>query len=192
MEGKSIEAKAVLRRELRAAVAAMSAEQKAIASGAARQLLIQQRIWREAHSILFFAPTADEVNIWPLLEEALSEGRTVALPRFESPKAGYRACRVESLAQEINAGKFDIREPSSSCAEVALNRLDLILVPGVGFDLHGRRLGRGKGFYDQMLAAVRGTTCGVAFEQQIVREVPVEPHDIYLNCILTPTRWFVL
>ena len=69
---------------------------------------------------------------------------------------------------------------------------DLILVPGVAFDLHGRRLGRGKGFYDQLLAAVRGTTCGVAFEQQMVREVPVEPHDIHLNSILTPTRWIEL
>jgi 5-formyltetrahydrofolate cyclo-ligase len=43
-----------------------------------------------------------------------------------------------------------------------------------------------------MLAAVRGTTCGVAFDEQIVGEVPVEPHDTRVNCILTPTRWFEL
>jgi 5-formyltetrahydrofolate cyclo-ligase len=66
------------------------------------------------------------------------------------------------------------------------------LVPGVAFDLHGRRLGRGKGFYDRLLADVRGKTCGVAFDEQIVREVPVEPHDSDVNCILTPTRWIEL
>jgi 5-formyltetrahydrofolate cyclo-ligase len=192
MERHGNDAKAALRREVRAAVAGMSGEQKAASSEAAGRLLVQQRVWQEARSILFFAPTLQEVNIWPLLERALKEGRTVALPRFISQKASYVACRVENLAQEITTGQFQIREPSRRCAEVALNRLDLILVPGVAFDLHGRRLGRGEGFYDQLLAAVRGTTCGVAFEQQMVREVPVEPHDIHLNSILTPTRWIEL
>jgi len=75
---------------------------------------------------------------------------------------------------------------------LSLNRLDFILVPGVAFDLQGRRLGRGKGFYDQILAVVRGTVCGVAFDQQITPEIPVEPHDAVVNCILTPTRWIEL
>jgi len=73
-----------------------------------------------------------------------------------------------------------------------LNRLDLTLVPGVAFDLHGRRLGRGKGIYDQILAAVGGLTCGITFDEQVVSEVPVEPHDIQVNRILTPTRWIEL
>jgi 5-formyltetrahydrofolate cyclo-ligase len=67
--------------------------------------------------------------------------------------------------------------------------LDFILVPGVAFDLSGRRLGRGKGYYDRLLKQTRGTTCGVAFDEQIVGEIPVEPHDLNVNCILTPTRW---
>jgi len=187
-----MDAKAVLRREVRAALVKMSQEQKANASDAARSLLIQQRAWQQARSILFFAPTQNEVNLWPLLKRALQEDRIVALPRFDPQQAVYRACRVQNLKDELTIGKFDIREPLASCAETVLNRLDLFLVPGIAFDLHGRRLGRGKGFYDQMLSTVRGTTCGVAFEQQIVREVPVEPHDIHLNCILTPTRWIGL
>ena len=73
-----------------------------------------------------------------------------------------------------------------------LNRLDFVLVPGIAFDLQGRRLGRGKGYYDRLLAEVRGKTCGVAFDEQIVDEIPVEPHDIHVNCILTPTRWIEL
>ena len=71
-------------------------------------------------------------------------------------------------------------------------RLDLVLVPGVAFDLHGRRLGRGRGYYDRLLSQVGGRTCGVAFDEQVVSEVPVEAHDVLLNCILTPTRWFEL
>jgi 5-formyltetrahydrofolate cyclo-ligase len=70
--------------------------------------------------------------------------------------------------------------------------LDLILVPGVAFDLQGRRLGRGKGYYDQLLGALHGTRCGVAFDQQVVDEIPMAPHDMTLHCILTPTRWVEL
>ena len=64
--------------------------------------------------------------------------------------------------------------------------------PGVAFDLQGRRLGRGKGFYDRLLADLRGTICGVAFDEQIVSELPVGPTDISVNCILTPTRFIEL
>ncbi|HLP77584.1 MAG TPA: 5-formyltetrahydrofolate cyclo-ligase, partial [Candidatus Paceibacterota bacterium] len=75
------------------------------------------------------------------------------------------------------------------CAPVSLNQLDLVLVPGVAFDACGRRLGRGKGFYDRLLADTRGIKCGVAFDEQIVTGIPVEPHDVLVDCILTPTRW---
>jgi 5-formyltetrahydrofolate cyclo-ligase len=72
---------------------------------------------------------------------------------------------------------------------IALNRLDLALVPGVGFDADGRRLGRGRGHYDRLLAQVAGTKCGVAFDEQMAPEIPVAPHDVILNRIVTPTRW---
>jgi 5-formyltetrahydrofolate cyclo-ligase len=106
--------------------------------------------------------------------------------------ATYTACPIQDPASDLETGAFGIREPAARCAVEPLNKLDLILVPGVAFDLTGHRLGRGKGFYDQLLTAVRGKTCGIAFDQQIVREVPVEPHDKVLNCILTPTRWIEL
>ena len=150
------------------------------------------RLWHEAQSILFYAPMVGELDVWPLLEQALAAGKTAALPRWEAATKAYVACQVRDPVQDVRTGHYGIREPAPRCAGDVLNRLDLILVPGVAFDLHGRRLGRGKGFYDQLLATVRGTTCAVAFDEQIVRAVPVEPHDIILNCILTPTRWIEL
>jgi 5-formyltetrahydrofolate cyclo-ligase len=63
-----------------------------------------------------------------------------------------------------------------------------VVSPGLAFAVDGRRLGRGKGFYDRMLAAVDGLTCGVAFDEQLVEELPVDPHDIRVSWILTPTR----
>jgi len=170
----------------------MTPTRRTEASAQACALLLQQPIWLQAKSVLFFAPLADEPDLWPLLENALATGKTVALPRFVPEDNSYIPCEIREPARDVEPGRFGIREPAERCSELHSNRLDLLLVPGVAFDLQGRRLGRGKGFYDQLLTAVRGTSCGVAFDEQIVGEIPVEPHDEYLNCILTPTRWIEL
>lgn len=185
-------AKQALRREISSRLKALSPEARAAASVQACALLERQPRWRAARSILFFAPLPGELDVWPLLVDSLAAGKSVALPRYDPATRRYGACRIEDVAADLETGRFGIREPNLRCAANLLKSLDLILVPGIAFDLHGRRLGRGKGFYDSMLTAVRGTTCGVAFDEQLVSEVPVEPHDIHLNCILTPSRWLEL
>ncbi len=144
--------------------------------------------WRRARSILAFAPMSGEINIWPLLAEAEARGVRLAFPRYDKIRKAYQACSVTGLA-DLQPGWYGIREPAPHCAPVKTMLLDLILVPGVAFDLQGRRLGRGKGFYDRLLQTLKGVTCGVAYDQQIVGEVPVEAHDVPLDSILTPTRF---
>jgi 5-formyltetrahydrofolate cyclo-ligase len=183
------ETKAILRQQVLGLVKAMTPEQRAALSGRACALLQRQEIWEQAALIFFYAPLPEEVDIWPLVGDALAAGKTVALPRFDPATQRYVACQIQNIAQDLGEGRYGIREPGEHCVAVPPNRLDLILAPGVAFDSQGRRLGRGKGFYDQMLATVRGTTCGVAFDEQIVETIPVESHDVHLNCILTPTRW---
>jgi 5-formyltetrahydrofolate cyclo-ligase len=183
------EAKQALRDQVRAAVARMEPGERVTASAQARALLAAQPLWRTAQWVLFFAPLPEELDVWPLLTAALSTAKRVALPRFVAKTRTYEACQILDPRLDLQVGHFGIREPHSRCAPLASTRLDLILVPGVAFDLQGRRLGHGKGYYDQLLKGLGGTTCGVAFDQQIVGEVPVEPHDVRLNCILTPTHW---
>jgi 5-formyltetrahydrofolate cyclo-ligase len=190
MEDTIREAKAQMRRQVRAEVNRMTPEERISASASARTRLTAQPQWQGSKSVLFFAPVPGELDIWPLLEPALKEGKCVCLPRFEEGRDHYVACRIGNGSSHVKAGRFGIREAADSCEELSLNRLDLILVPGVAFDSRGCRLGRGKGFYDQLLATACGLTCGVAFDQQIVREIPVEAHDVHVNCILTPSRWF--
>lgn len=182
-------AKHQLRQQVRARLNGMSSRQREGASCQICACLRQQRIWQSAGSILFFAPLSVEPDIWPLLEEALLAGKTVALPRFASVTQSYITCALRNLETDLQSGQFGIREPGLSCPEFPVSRLDLVLVPGVAFDARGGRLGRGKGFYDRLLSAVNGTKCGVAFDEQIVDAVPVGPLDIPVNCIMTPTRW---
>ncbi len=199
------ERKRTLRQEIRARLGTMTESERRVRSEAARTLLEQQRVWKEAASILFYAPMEGEVDVWQLLVDAVRQRKEAYLPRFVTePETGsgsrgdgrvegrYVVCRIKDPQREVKTGKYDIREPVETCLAGQLNRLDLTLVPGIGFDLNGCRLGRGKGYYDRLLADVSGTTCGIAFDEQIVESLPTEPHDVRLNCILTPTRWIEL
>jgi len=162
------------------------------ASSQALALLRQQKLWKCAQTILFYAPLEGELDVWPLVAETLAAGNTVTLPRFDPEKKLYAICPITDPRKDLELGHFGIREPAQHCLSMAISRLDFVLVPGVAFDLHGRRLGRGRGFYDQLLPFVLGKTCGVAFDEQIVEAIPVESHDVRVNSILTPTRWVEL
>jgi len=181
-------AKAALRKQIRDALQKISPAVRTALSAQIRDRLKEQAVWKNAGSVLFFAPRPDELDLWPLLEEALAGGKIAALPRFNPAGKNYVACRVQNLRSEIAPGEFGIREPAARCPEIPLSRFDLILVPGVAFDWHGHRLGRGKGFYDRLLANVRGVICGITFDEQMVNDVPVGPSDVRMNFILTPTR----
>ena len=141
-----------------------------------------------AHTILFFAPLPDELDIWPVLELSLALGTHCALPFFDAAKQTYGAKLLNQLATDIVTGKFGVREPAASCAEISLDQFDLVLVPGMAFDWSGHRLGRGKGFYDRILTEASGIKCGVGYDFQLLEKIPVEPHDAKVNFMLTPAR----
>ena len=141
-----------------------------------------------AHTILFFAPLPDELDVWPMLELSLALGTNCALPFFDAEKKSYGAKRLKNLAADIVLGKFGVREPAASCAEIALNQFDLILVPSLAFDMSGNRLGRGRGFYDRLLAEASGIKCGVAYDFQLLEKIPSEAHDAKVDFIFTPSR----
>ncbi len=182
------EQKAALRKQIRAALQRISPADRLAASNRIRTRLKEQAFWQNAASILFFASLPDEVDVWPLLEEMLAGGKTAALPRFDPASNDYLACRVQNPQNEIGPGQFGIREPKAGCPEIPLERLGLILVPGVAFDLGGGRLGRGRGFYDRLLPEIHGIKCGVAFDEQIVGAVPAGRLDMRMDFILTPTQ----
>jgi 5-formyltetrahydrofolate cyclo-ligase len=181
--------KAALRQRVRDAVRNVSPADRLTGSIQACTRLREEPIWREANWVLLYSPLPDELDVLPLLQDALEAGKQVALPRFDPVQNSYLACHVLNSNDDLRIGPYGIREPREHCPVVPLNRLDFVLVPGVAFAMDGRRLGRGKGVYDRLLTAVRGSKCGAAFDEQIVDDLPMEPHDIRLDSILTPTRW---
>ena len=177
------------RRQFRGILKNIAPAQRKEESIRAGELLRQQNIWRNARAILFYAALPGELDLTPLIPAAMHSGQIVALPRFVPAAGVYEAVLITEFAKDCAAGQFGISEPGAHCEAIALNRLDLVLTPGLGFDLSGRRLGRGQGFYDRLLAEIAGVKCGVAFDSQVVAHLPAEGHDITMNFILTPTRW---
>jgi 5-formyltetrahydrofolate cyclo-ligase len=182
------EQKAELRRNVRSEIRRLSAADRAAASALVCSRLQSERIWREAETILLYMLLGDEVDVGALARDALSLGKTVAFPCYDRQQGAFVACRVTDLRSDLLTGEFGVAEPRAGCPVVPPNRLDFAVIPGVAFTLKGRRLGRGKGFYDRLLASVGGVKCGVAFDEQIVDEIPLESHDIRLDWIVTPTR----
>jgi 5-formyltetrahydrofolate cyclo-ligase len=176
------------RRELRSRWQSLSDEERSVGAVLICRRLKEQACWQQARTVLLFAPLPDEVNLWPLLEDALAEGKNVALPRHDPAQKHYVASPVINLQRDLSTGAFGIREPASHCQKIDLSTVDLALVPGVGFDLNGNRLGRGKGFYDRLLADLGGIKCGVALDEQITEILPTEGHDVQMDLVLTGTR----
>jgi len=143
---------------------------------------------QSARTILFYAPLVDELDVWPLLEKLLPAKKICALPAFDAAEQLYSARRVRNLETDIVMGKFGVSEPLAECEPISLDRFDLVLVPGVAFDLGGNRLGRGRGFYDRILAAASGVKCGVAYDFQLLDKIPMEAHDARVKFIFTPRR----
>lgn len=184
--------KQALRRELGRVLRSISPEARQVASRQVWRLLSAQPAWQQARSVFLYWSLSTELDTRPMIESALRAHKTVALPRFSPTAGGYEPVQVRDLAADLHPGRLGILEPQPHCPPVDAIRLDFSLVPGLGFALNGRRLGRGKGFYDRMLARVGGLKCGLAFDEQVVEGIPWEPHDVCVDCLLTPARWWVV
>lgn len=179
--------KSEIRAWLRQRIRELSPGAREEGSAALRERIRFHPHWRFSRCVLLFAPREDEPDVWPLLQIALDEGKEVALPAFDPLIEAYGARRIERPAADLTTGRYGIREPSQGCLNVPLPRLDLVLVPGLGFTTDGARLGRGAGFYDRLLAGTHALRFGVGLDIQIVPHLPVEPHDLPMDYVLTPS-----
>ena len=170
------------RKQLLASRAALSAALHSVYSGQILQRLRTILMEREWKSVGFYWPMAGEVDLSPLIEEALARGMTAALPRVAV--AGepliFHAWRPESL---MEGGLHNTVHP----AVLSPASPEVLLIPVVGFDARCYRLGYGGGYYDRMLAAAdpRPFTIGVGFEQARLVTIYPRPHDIALDAIVT-------
>jgi 5-formyltetrahydrofolate cyclo-ligase len=181
--------KANQRTQIANAIDDMSAEQKNEASIAICKRLTTIASVVFADSIFAYLPLDDEVNLSTLLSAWIDESRTVGVPLVSWENKTMRAGLLTSLEDaSLKETRHGLREPANR-HPIPADYIDVIIVPGVGFDASGGRLGRGGGFYDRYLDTSRPpVVIGVAFEEQILDEVHLESHDQRMTAIVTPTR----
>lgn len=142
---------------------------------------------QECRVIMAFFPFRDELDIVPFLEAARERGQEIWLP-LTVQKERRIVPYIYTGAADLKQGAYGICEPDPARAQEGNTRdLDAVLVPGVAFDRGGGRMGYGAGYYDRFLSSLsrRPLLIGCAFELQVVSRVPMEPHDIPLDCIAT-------
>lgn len=135
-----------------------------------------------AEHILFYVSTPEEVDTHSAIKEALTSGKKVYVPKIVGDILAI--CPIYDFHQ-LEPGEYGILEPCKNSETAEALKMDLIVIPGVGFDHRGHRLGHGKGHYDRLLKATRGFKVGLAFEEQLVPELPIEEHDVPVDALLT-------
>src|SRR5699024_2124432 len=127
-----------------------------------------------------------EVDTHPLIKEVLAEGQRVVVPRTNFNEQKLSHFSLQSF-DHLQLSKWCGLEPTGG-KQISEKELELVIVPMVGADEDGYRIGYGGGFYDRFLSETHCPSIGLCFEQNVVPELPVEPFDIPLNKIITEKR----
>ena len=184
------EAKRALRERILAARDARAADARSAESAAIAERIAGLASFRNAGCVVLTLPFRSEWDTRALLHDALGRRATVALPRVNQATRMIELHRVRDAQADVAEGYRGIPEPLASLPRVEAADIEWILVPGVAFDLRGRRLGYGGGYYDRLLPLLppRASRIAGAFDLQLVPELPAAPHDLSVHAIATPMR----
>jgi 5-formyltetrahydrofolate cyclo-ligase len=152
------------------------------------QLLLDLPELADVQSVLSYAAMPAELDpsfaITALRQDAVRIGYT----RIEAP--GVLGVHIVEGETQLIPGPLSIRQPAEDLPRLPFDQIDAVLVPGVAFDESGARLGYGGGYFDRLLPLLRDDCAriGVAFDEQILEEIPAEEHDAFVDVVVTPTR----
>jgi len=150
--------------------------------------------YHTAKTVMWYVDAGSEVRTRHALPDALTHSKRVVVPWCVVETNQLELFLLEDMSELIE-GAYKILEPKPELRglpqkKVEPEELDLVMVPGTAFDLRGGRMGQGKGYYDRLLACARPDAPLVAlgFDCQIFDEIPVAPHDVFMDTIITETR----
>lgn len=173
------------KKALRSAIRKEGARPGSEAAAAIRSRIKALACWHGVRTILAYHPLPGEVDLLPLIAE--ETGKTWVFPLVDGESLALH--RWTPGAPWVT-GSFGIREPDPEhWPLVTPGSIDLALIPGLAFDREGRRLGRGKGYFDRLLAhtGFRALKVGIVTERHLLGEIPAEPHDHEVDLVVTET-----
>lgn len=147
-------------------------------------------VFRASKKILAYFTHKDEVDTLPMIAEILKE-KEVYLPKIAEENQ-FHALPIKNL-EELVISKEGIPEPKGDASESYDKEIQLVLVPGLGFDLKGTRLGTGKGYYDRYFEKYAHTVkIGLAYQEQVLDSLPKDSYDVPVNWLITDQNIYQL
>jgi len=184
------EERTTLRTKILAARDSLPPEERQRKSQAITERLLALPEFSASHRVFSYVSFRSEVETLPLIAHCLSIGTAVSVPLTLPAEHRLLAYGITDLGQDLAPGYCGIPEPLTTLPLVDPASIELVVVPGSVFDVHGGRLGYGGGYYDRFLqtAAPQALRIGLAFDLQVVAAVPLESHDQQLDYLITETR----
>ncbi len=178
--------KSELRQRLRKVLSGTTPEELSARSYRACHRLVEQPEYLKAEIIMVFFSLPTEVETAPIVLRAWQDRKRVLAPKVSWSQRRMLPVEIRSLTADLVMAEGGFLEPISGIP-FPMTLIDLVIVPGLGFDEFGNRLGRGRGFYDRFLSnpEFRGVACGLALEFQMTAAVPVGPQDRPVDMLVT-------
>ena len=172
-----------LRRYYREARRTLSSDEKRFIDCKISDNLLKSDLYRDAACIFCYVSTSDEIGTAAILEQALTDGKTLCVPLCG--KGGSMTARKITALSELQAGHYGILEPSNTAPEIAPENIDLILAPALSCDRKGYRLGYGGGYYDRFLSRTNAVCAALCASQRMSAALPHEAFDRCCHYIIT-------
>jgi len=188
VSGSNSDLKAQTRSEMRSKLKALSTAEALRKGARIQEKVIQWPLFEKAKALGLYAAYRNEVETRLIFEWARKTGKRVAYPRVTD--AGLLEFSWIDSFEELVKTPLGPLTPRLDHPPAPLSGLELILVPGLAFDDQGRRLGRGKGFYDRTLAQFKGVSLGLAYSFQVVPRLPQDPWDEGVQWVATESNFF--
>ncbi len=184
--------KSALRHELKKRLVKISPEDRIARSKRICRQVIETDTFGNASVVMMFLSLPHEVDTTPMILYAWQQGKTVAVPKVSWEQRHMIPVELTSLETGLKTDTAGLRNPTNG-TPVPFEEIDLVIMPGLGFDRNGNRLGRGGSFYDNFFIhnEITAARWGTAFSEQICDEVPHDDQDVPVDAVVTEDEFII-
>jgi 5-formyltetrahydrofolate cyclo-ligase len=180
-----------IRKDMAKVINGFTEKQRLAKTGQIEKKLFDFANFLESRIVLLYVEGENEVRTRNILKRSLNINKILVLPAFESGRFKTAIFKVDHLEKDLQPGPRGMAQPNPGrCKLIPVQKVDIAIIPGLAFDEKGGRIGSGKGYYDRFIPELPPTTrkVALAFEEQIILQVPTESHDKHVDIIITDKR----
>jgi 5-formyltetrahydrofolate cyclo-ligase len=185
------EKKRGIREKISITLSELSESELAYKTKAVENRLFEFANFFESKIVLLYVNNVNEVNTELIIEKSLKLNKIVILPAINTKNHEIKLLKIDDVKTGLKVGSRGILEPDAEkCKVVPVECIDIAIIPGIAFDEKGSRIGSGDGYYDRLIPQLPITArkVGIAFEDQIIKQIPTESHDRHVDIIITEKR----